>query len=302
MTPHRGGDSSDWTNWCVPDEGAVFSPSGFAETIDGGQLFRFVPDECGTYTGVWGTHIVRLRLSESGVLEASFPRGFARESLPALAELLGSGHAHAKDQARLAKLEDPVLSRAMSAFPGLRVVRQPLPEALLAFLCSPMKRIAHIKAELDALANAFGAELAPGVRALPGWEVLAEVEERELRACGLGFRAGYVSRSARMIAEEPDYFESVAALPYPLARKKLCELFGVGGKIADCALLYSGTSALRPFPVDTWIARAMAEGYGLGALPPEKIADFGRERFGDLAGLAQQYLFAFIRKNGTLRG
>jgi N-glycosylase/DNA lyase len=77
------------------------------------------------------------------------------------------------------------------------------------------------------------------------------------------------------------------------------ELPGVGGKIADCALLFSGTSALSPFPVDTWISRAMADLYGLEGLNPEQTAEFGRNLFGEQAGLAQQFIFILSRQGRT---
>jgi N-glycosylase/DNA lyase len=298
-SPRQGGRSL-WTSWRAIDETGSFTERGLAETIDGGQTFRFNKAEEGHWVGVWGGNVARLRLRD-GALEASFPAHFERGGAEALRHLLALDEPYERHYAALARSGDAVMLRALDQCRGLRVVRQPLPEALLSFLCSPLKQIAQIKAELDALAENFGVELMPGIRALPTWEALAEVGEGALRKCGLGFRAQYVAETAAILADEPDFFDAVAVLPYAKAREKLCELYGVGGKIADCALLYSGTCGLTPFPVDTWIARAMREEYGLKDDDPDKIAEKGRAKFGPVAGLAQQLLFVMARGGAAER-
>lgn len=289
---------ASWGPWTVLDANPAFSADALAETLDGGQMFRFNREADGSWSGVWGDYVARVRMSAEGVAEASFPRGRSVDSLPALRRLMGLDRPYAEYYADLPTAVDPVIERTMRACEGLRVVNQPIEEALLGFLCSPMKRIPQIKAAMDELADAFGMEILPGIRALPTWEVLAELDESELRRCKLGFRAKSITGAARRIAEEPEFFAEVVSLPYVEARQKLMELPGVGGKIADCVLLYSGAAFLEPFPVDTWILKAMAELYGLKGLDPEHVALFGRTHFGRLAGLAQQFLFVYVRRGG----
>lgn len=190
---------------------------------------------------------------------------------------------------------DAHLARCIEAFPGLRILRQPLGEALLCFLCSATKQVVQIKQMTEALAARFGRELAPGIHALPTWPKLAEATEEELRGCLLGFRARYIGRTARLLAARPGWLEETATMPYASARERLLELPGVGAKIADCALLF-GAGKLEAFPVDVWLLRAMARHYGLDGWSPGQIAHFGRVHFGPLAGLAQQYLFAWERQ------
>jgi N-glycosylase/DNA lyase len=290
----QGSDSGAWTSWRAIDESGTFTERGFVETLDGGQMFRFNRTDEGHWIGVWGENVARVRLRD-GAVEASFPANFARGGVTALRHLLSLDLPYGHYYTALTDSGDPVMLRAIDQCRGLRIVRQPLPEAVLSFLCSPLRKIAQIKSSLDTLANNFGAELMPGIRALPSWEALAEVGERDLRRCGLGFRAQYVAETAAILADEPDFFDAVTVLPYARAREKLCELYGVGGKVADCALLYSGACALTPFPVDTWVSRAMRADYGVTEDDPEKIAKLGRAKFGPLAGLAQQYLFVSAR-------
>jgi N-glycosylase/DNA lyase len=54
---------------------------------------------------------------------------------------------------------------------------------------------------------------------------------------------------------------------------------------------------LEAFPVDVWILKTLARRYGLETWRPAQLAQFGRVHFGALAGLAQQFLFAWERKN-----
>jgi N-glycosylase/DNA lyase len=130
---------------------------------------------------------------------------------------------------------------------------------------------------------------------LPTWAELAETPESDLRACLLGFRARYIHQTALFLAANPGWLEATEQAPYPEAKERLCSLPGVGEKVADCVLLF-GAGRLEAFPVDTWILKALARRYGLDGWKPAQVAQFGRAHFGPLAGLAQQYLFAYERR------
>jgi N-glycosylase/DNA lyase len=191
---------------------------------------------------------------------------------------------------------DPHLARCFAAFPGLRILRQPFGETLLCFLCSATKQIVQIKQMTALLANRHGAEIAPGYRRLPSWDELANVSELELRNCQLGFRARYIHETARVLAEHPGWLAETGTLDYPEAKRRLCALPGVGEKVADCVLLF-GAGRLEAFPVDVWILKTMERRYGLSGWKPVQVAQFGRAHFGPLAGLAQQFLFAYERSD-----
>ena len=190
---------------------------------------------------------------------------------------------------------DAHLQRCLGEFRGLRILKQPFGETLLGFLCSATKQIVQIKQMLALLAERHGAEIIPGIHALPTWSELAAIPEAELRACLLGFRARYIAQTAQFLAARAGWLEATEALPYPEARERLCSLPGVGEKIADCVLLF-GAGRLEAFPVDTWILNAMARRYGLDGWKRAQVAQFGRAHFGPSSGLAQQYLFAWERR------
>ena len=58
---------------------------------------------------------------------------------------------------------------------------------------------------------------------------------------------------------------------------------------------FSWSTPLEAFPVDVWILKTLARRYGLDDWRPAQLAQFGRTHFGPLAGLAQQFLFAWER-------
>ena len=72
------------------------------------------------------------------------------------------------------------------------------------------------------------------------------------------------------------------------ARTALKKLHGVGDKVADCVMLF-GLHMLDAFPLDVWMKRAVLQHYG-----PE----FDPKIFSPYAGIAQQYIFNYVRSKG----
>lgn len=293
---------SAWSQW-QPLRGWNPSPQVLRETLDGGQAFRWhgaAGDSAGSthpWTGTWSAHCTQLRLSgdhlqwraNSGTTVADLHRYLA----------------HDRDWAALTDSlpwrSDAHLARCIAAFAGLRILRQPFGETLLGFLCSATKQIVQIKQMVALLAERHGAPvpspLSLGGYRLPSWQQLAATPEKDLRACLLGFRARYISETAKFLSSRPGWLDETETLPYSAAKARLMELPGVGEKVADCVLLF-GAGQLEAFPVDTWVLKSLARRYGLDDWKPAQVAHFGRTHFGPLAGLAQQYLFAWERKFG----
>lgn len=277
-----------------------------AESLDGGQAFRWrrLPDE--TWLGQWSQHVVRLRLASDERVEWCAPSARHNDTESALGRYLGLDSDFAALTDSLPWRSDPHLERCVVGFPGLRILRQPFGETLLGFLCSATKQIVQIKQMIALLAERHGAPL-PGTPAgevafhrLPTWEEIARVSEADLRACLLGFRARYISETAQFLAAHPGWLEETEKLPYAEAKVRLCSLPGVGEKVADCVLLF-GAGRLEAFPVDVWILKTLARRYGLDDWRTPHLAQFGRVHFGPLAGLAQQFLFAWERQDARAK-
>lgn len=283
------------------------SAAVLAETLDGGQSFRWSCDDAGVWTGVWSEHIAQLTLDPQGELLGRMPCGSPGGMAPLRHYLrLDTDFAALADQ--LPWRSDPHLAACLAAFPGLRLPRQPFGETLLCFLCSATKQIVQIKQMVALLAQNHGAVIHcrtgspdPAIHRLPTWSEIAAIPEDDLRRCLLGFRARYIKQTALFLADRPGWLDETETLPYPAAKMRLMELPGVGEKVADCVLLF-GAARLEAFPVDTWILKALARRYGLSGWKPAQLTQFGRVHFGPLAGLAQQFLFVWERAQARLPG
>jgi N-glycosylase/DNA lyase len=290
--------ASSWSPWHrVPGLPSV-TPAVLAETLNGGQAFRWHEIEPGVWEGVWSDNVARLRLGDEGQIEWSAPEAIAHRVGPSVSHYLGGDTDFTVATDAVPWRSDAHLAKCIAAFPGLRILRQPFGETLLGFLCSATKQIVQIKQMVALLATRHGRRIeGTTFYQLPTWEELAGTPEIALRQCLLGFRARYISETARYLAERRDWLQETAALPYPAAKTRLCELPGVGEKVADCVLLF-GAGRLEAFPVDVWILKTLAKRYELHGWKPAQLTQFGRAHFGPYAGLAQQFLFAWERRFG----
>ena len=199
--------------------------------------------------------------------------------------------------------KDETMLAALEFCRGLRMIRQPAWECLATFITSSMKQVAHIRQMSTALRARFGGAVrGTDLRSYPGPRALASASEADLRACGLGYRAKNLRATAQRVASGEADLEKLSALGDNELREALCELPGVGRKVANCAMLF-GFGRVSAFPVDTWIARVMKRHYWRGRAKPTPLALEKKlaSRFGPHAGYAQQYLFHHARMT-TARG
>jgi N-glycosylase/DNA lyase len=208
---------------------------------------------------------------------------------------------------------DEHIRKALSEFWGLRIIRQDPWECLISYICATYKNIPAIRRMLLGLSSRFGEKIVlDGMEffTFPTPEKLASATEKDLGACGLGYRAHYVLETSKRIFENNFELENLSQLPYEQAKKQLCGFAGVGHKVADCVLLFS-LGKLEAFPVDRWIARVILNHYaqqlpselaqklskreGLSDSEYAQLNAFGREYFGEYAGYAQEYLYHYER-------
>ena len=101
-----------------------------------------------------------------------------------------------------------------------------------------------------------------------------------------GFRYKYLlSAAERVTSGETDLDAIAEAASYEFTLCELKKILGVGDKVASCVALF-GFSNLEAFPIDVWMKRAIDE-YFAGSLDPTTL--------GKYAGVAQQYIFHYIR-------
>jgi len=197
---------------------------------------------------------------------------------------------------------DPVMDAACDFCRGLRIIRQPQWECLAIFICSSMKQVAHIRQISRALRQRFGQrkQICGGeVFSFPSPDALARATERELRKCGLGYRAKNLLATAKRVASGEADLDSWRALSERQLREQLCELPGVGMKVANCVMLFA-YERIAAFPIDVWIERVLRERYFVRGrkVTTKAMAEFVVNYFGAHGGYAQQYLFHHARMTG----
>src|SRR5438132_6094000 len=201
---------------------------------------------------------------------------------------------------------DAIMSAARRFCRGLRIIRQPKWDCLATFICSSMKQLAHIRQISRRLRERFGLARKIDnhlVYTFPVARRIAESSEKELRECALGYRAKNLLATARLVANGDVDLEKMAELSDVDLWGMLCELPGVGAKVANCVMLFA-YERLRAFPVDVWIARVLRENYfsGLRKLNAARLRTFTQKYFGEHGGYAQQYLFHYARKSSRQSG
>ena len=261
-----------------------------ALTLGCGQVFHWVPEGAG-YLGVIEDQPVYVEQGTGQFLVTPAAEETARR-------YFALDHPLTKIYASFPA--DPAMSAALEFCRGMRIVRQPLWECVATFITSSMKQVAHIAQISHTLRRRFGKRLEyPGreLFAYPSPEALASLEEADLRACALGYRAALLLGAARKIAAGEVDLQAIATMDDDAAREELCRLPGVGVKVANCALLFA-FERLRAFPIDVWIERVLRDTYfqNKRRITAKRLQDFSASYFGDYGGYAQQYLFHHARK------
>jgi N-glycosylase/DNA lyase len=170
-------------------------------------------------------------------------------------------------------------------------------EVLLSFLISQNNSIPRIKKIIETLSSHFGLPIKDydGQSKFPEISALANASLEDINVCRGGYRCRYISQVAKELNRWPSFLEDMQRLPVEKARELLLSLPGIGEKVADCVLLYSGIDR-NAFPIDRWVKRVMETLYFKKETDVNSIRAFARDYFGDLAGIAQQYLFYYARE------
>ncbi|PYJ11163.1 MAG: 8-oxoguanine DNA glycosylase [Verrucomicrobia bacterium] len=267
-----------------------------SRTLDSGQVFHW--EKCGDgFAGAIGPRGVFVeqrgkRLRFSGVTAETITSYFALDH-------------------QLAKIcrsfpDDPALTAARDFCQGLRIIRQPRWECLATFITSSMKQVAHIRQISRALRTRYGQRHRVKECAAPSFPTpsrVAKLTEPDLRACALGYRAKNLLATARLVASGDADLEQWSTLSEETLRARLCELPGVGAKVANCVMLFA-YERLRAFPIDVWIERVLRQKYfpNQQKVTATQLRAFCETYFGEHGGYAQQYLFHHARKGGATPG
>lgn len=191
---------------------------------------------------------------------------------------------------------DSILQEAVKHAPGTRLLNQDPYECLIHFIISQNNHIPRIKKIIENLSNNFGKSIDGTNFSFPTSYDLHKASIEEIMECRTGFRAKYIKDAVRRIETENFDPYYIKTLDEQKAREELMKIHGVGGKVSDCVLLFS-MQKYSSFPTDVWVKRIMQEFYFDGKeMKIPVILEFAKEKWGDYAGFAQQYLFYYAKE------
>ena len=202
------------------------------------------------------------------------------------------------------------LKEASECAKGIAILRQDAWEALISFIISQNNNIPRIKGIIRKICAEYGECIAikKGLKKCPFSKISATPCEEICKKCGScytfpsaekiisrpdgllvsnpGFRYKYLCDAAEKIARgEIDLEKIMKQHSYETTREALKKIKGVGDKVAACVALFAFEN-LEAFPIDVWIKRAI-DTYFDGELDYTAL--------GDYAGIAQQYIFHYIK-------
>lgn len=266
-----------------------------------GQCFRWNEENDGSYTGVWKNNVVNVKQNGKDItFEGVCLDGNIEDEVKYYFDL----DRNYEDIKRELSNIDENMSQSIKYGEGIRILNQDLWETIISFIISANNNIPRIKGIIERLSKAYGKEIEFNGNiyyTFPLPEDLKDVTVEEYRKLGLGFRDVRLYETTKMVLEKKIDLESLSQNPNTNEiREELLNLAGVGPKVADCILLFSTLKRFEVFPIDVWVRRVMNDLYikeeDENKVSKKKIEKLANEKFGNLVGMAQQYLFYWRRE------
>ncbi len=267
-----------------------------------GQCFRWNLQEDGSYLGVFGENVLQIKKEKESIIMEGLCKHDIKETIEKYFDLKRD---YKQIKERLAKI-DKNMAISIQYGQGIRLLNQDLWETILSFIISANNNIPRIKGIIERLSKTYGNRITwrgKNYYTFPTAEQLKDVTIKEFRNLGLGFRDKRLYETTQMIVNQQVNLQAMQQNPNTFqVREQLLTLSGVGPKVADCILLFSTLKRLEVFPIDVWVRRVMNDLYiqapNEDKVSKRQIERMATEKFGDLAGLAQQYLFYWRREIG----
>lgn len=261
------------------------------QILECGQCFRFAKIEDNHYKIIAHSKVLTVKQEADKVIFSCTPD----ELRDIWSDYFGLDRDYDALKALISR-DDPIMQAAIEHAPGIRILKQDFWETVISFIISQNNRIPMIKKVIENICERYGSPIDGGF-AFPSAEQMKNATVTELMELKTGFRAKYILDAVdKRLAGQLDE-RAFSNLETDEIKQQLTAVHGIGNKVAHCILLM-GMGRTDIFPTDVWIKRIMCELYFGGAnVPLKTIQDFARDKWGENAGIAQQYLFHYARLN-----
>ena len=265
-----------------------------------GQCFRWNKIEDESYIGIFKENVINVQEDEKQITFKGICSGDIKDIVTDYFDL---NRDYDKIQSSLSKIDEP-LKQSISYGKGIRLLNQDLWETIISFIISANNNIPRIKGIIERISKQYGKEIkycGQSYYTFPTVEELSRATVEDLRKLGLGFRDQRVYETTHAILnKQVDLNKLQEENDTDKIKETLLTLSGVGPKVADCIMLFSTLKRLDAFPIDVWVRRVMNELYIHNPqeekVNKKQIEKLAKEKYGNLAGIAQQYLFYWKRE------
>ncbi len=266
-----------------------------------GQCFRWNKNEDESYTGIVGKNVINIKMINNDVYITSFGENDIKELFNNYFDM---DRNYEQIKIKLRKIDNH-MKESISYGDGIRLLNQDLWETIISFIISANNNIPRIKGIIERISKRYGDKIEWNgceYYTFPNPQQLNKASVEDLRNLGLGFRDVRVYETTQKIVNKDlDLEELHMEKNTEKVRELLLTLPGVGPKVADCILLFSTLKRLDVFPIDVWVRRVMNDLYihneNEEKVDKKLIKNVANEKFGELQGIAQQYLFYWKREN-----
>lgn len=269
------------------------------DIFDCGQCFRWNEEADGSYTGIFEKNVLNVKQEKNRVIFKGICDGNIKEICTSYFDLDRDYNAIKQSLAKT----DKYLREAIGFGAGIRILNQDLWETTISFIISANNNIPRIKKIIEKLSLIYGDKIIYNGKTFytfPTPNQLEKASVKDLRNLGLGFRDIRVYETTREFTSGRINEEILKELSTEELHKKLCELSGVGPKVADCIEMFSTLKRLDVFPVDVWVRKVMNELYikkeDVNKVTNKEIQNLATQKFGNTMAIAQQYLFYWRRE------
>ena len=264
-----------------------------------GQCFRWNKELDGSYTGVFKHNVLNVKKIGKDIYFKGICNGKIKQIVEDYFDL---NRDYEKIKQTLSRI-DKNMETSVKYGSGIRILNQDLWETIISFIISANNNIPRIKGIIERISKQYGNKIVwqgKDYYTFPTPKQLEKVTVEDYRKLGLGFRDIRLFETTKMVLNKQINLEKLHKEPNTiLVREELLKLSGVGPKVADCILLFSDLKRFDVFPIDVWVRRVMNDLYinepDETKVSKKKIEKLAKEKFGDLEGLAQQYLFYWRR-------
>lgn len=267
--------------------------------FDCGQCFRWEKQRDGSYTGIFNNNVLNVNKIDNDIIFKGICENNIKE---VCTEYFDLARNYEDIKLELSKVDDN-LKKSIDYGEGIRILNQDLWETIISFIISANNNIPRIKGIINRLSEKFGSKIewdGDTYYTFPTVQQLARASVQDLRSLGLGFRDARVYETTKMILNKEVDLDKMYEEDTSKARERLLTLSGVGQKVADCILLFSKLKRFDVFPIDVWVRRVMNELYIKNEdetkVSKKEIENLAKEKYGNLEGIAQQYLFYWKRE------